>query len=443
VCLVKVIMAVMFVLAYPLSLCLDFMLGQDLGQIYSTSELLEMVKLQVAAGATSSEVGRMAKQVVQGALDFRNKTVAETMTPIADAFMLSDKKALSYDTIREIFESGFSRIPVYGTDCNDYTGLLYTKDLILADPEDEMGLRDFISIFDRQALSFKEDLTLPCALNLFKQGQAHLALVRRMCLDDVKSPRCETVGVITLEDIVEEILQDEIVDEDDVYKNVSRRDKVDGREQRRFNIGVFNPVWVNNHAAATLSYDEIVAIAAHLHLNVFGPSGGLSLSYDAVVWLVRAAEVLTHVRAGLEDCSEPDVRDRLYEPGLSTTRCTLVLQGRLSISFGMDGFRTEAGAFKVLARDALKTPGYVADFAAHVSTQRARLLFISLHDFQMAGSLSAQELARGDSSSRTTPLERSPSLVQRTAQPQAFRTSPRTRVMAASLPSMVLEEHEC
>merc|ERR1711976_569642 len=132
------------------------------------------------------------------------------------AFMLSDTKILSYDTIREIFESGFSRIPVYGIDRQNYTGLLYTKDLILADPGDEMKLQDFINIFDRQALSFSQDFNLTDALNAFKNGQAHLALVRKMCAEGVKNPRCETVGVITLEDIVEEIIQDEIVDEGDV-----------------------------------------------------------------------------------------------------------------------------------------------------------------------------------------------------------------------------------
>ena len=37
---------------------------------------------------------------------------------------------LGYDLIREIFETGFSRVPVYGRDKNDYVGLLYTKDLV-------------------------------------------------------------------------------------------------------------------------------------------------------------------------------------------------------------------------------------------------------------------------------------------------------------------------
>eukprot|EP00971_Amphidinium_carterae_P094434 1869477-Amphidinium_carterae.1 len=58
------------------------------------------------------------------------------MIPLNDAYMLSLETRLDYETIREIFEHGFSRVPVYGRDKHDYRGLLYTKDLMLADPED-------------------------------------------------------------------------------------------------------------------------------------------------------------------------------------------------------------------------------------------------------------------------------------------------------------------
>merc|ERR1719310_992205 len=136
-------------------MALDWILGKDLGIIYSSSELIEMVKLQVSLGATDLEAGKMAKQVVEGAVNFRNKRVVDIMTPLNDAYMLSIDTRLGYDTIREIFHTGFSRVPVYGTDKHDYRGLLCTKDLMLADPEDEMRLGDFIKIFDRKANSFK------------------------------------------------------------------------------------------------------------------------------------------------------------------------------------------------------------------------------------------------------------------------------------------------
>ena len=49
----------------------------------------------------------------------------------------------------EIFRSGYSRVPVVGKDKNDIVGILYTKDLIFVDPEDETPVLNFIQIFGR------------------------------------------------------------------------------------------------------------------------------------------------------------------------------------------------------------------------------------------------------------------------------------------------------
>lgn len=49
-----------------------------------------------------------------------------------------------------IFRSGFSRIPVFGKDRNDVIGLLFTKDLIFIDPDDETPVKNFVQIFGRK-----------------------------------------------------------------------------------------------------------------------------------------------------------------------------------------------------------------------------------------------------------------------------------------------------
>merc|ERR1719375_1433745 len=178
-------------------MALDWILGKDLGIIYSSSELIEMVKLQVSLGAADLESGMMAKQVVEGAVSFREKRVCDVMTPLNDAYMLSVDTCLGYDTIREIFHTGFSRIPVYGTDKHDYVGLLCTKDLMLADPEDEMKLGDFIKIFDRKSNTFNMDTTLLQALNFFKKGKTHMGLVRKTHAD-AEHLGFSILGVLTL-----------------------------------------------------------------------------------------------------------------------------------------------------------------------------------------------------------------------------------------------------
>merc|ERR1719469_1663428 len=159
------------------------------------------------------------------------------MTPLDDSYMLDTETRLSYDTIRDIFETGYSRVPVYGRDKHDYRGLLYTKDLMLADPEDEMKLGDFIQIFQRKVETFFKTTKLVEVLSIFKKGGTHMGLVRVPNTKETTDSYFEVVGVLTLEDVVEEILQDEIVDETDVYVDVDKGVRVaDGRNKRELNL---------------------------------------------------------------------------------------------------------------------------------------------------------------------------------------------------------------
>lgn len=61
-----------------------------------------------------------------------------------------------------------------------------------------------------------EDATLDVALNEFKRGLSHMAFVQRIVDDGERDPRYEVLGVVTLEDVIEEVLQAEIIDETDV-----------------------------------------------------------------------------------------------------------------------------------------------------------------------------------------------------------------------------------
>jgi hypothetical protein len=75
--------------------------------------------------------------------------VKAVMTPKEKVYMLSADARLSFKTISEIFKTGFSRIPVYGSSRDDIVGILMTKDLIFIDPEDETPVKNFVQIFGR------------------------------------------------------------------------------------------------------------------------------------------------------------------------------------------------------------------------------------------------------------------------------------------------------
>jgi metal transporter CNNM len=85
--------------------------------------------------------------------------------------------------------------------------LLFVKDLIFIDPEDETRVSDFVQIFGRGVHVVWPDDKLGDVLRELKQGRSHMALVRDVNKEDpAQDPFYEFIGIITLEDIVEEIL---------------------------------------------------------------------------------------------------------------------------------------------------------------------------------------------------------------------------------------------
>jgi len=382
----------LYLVTKPLSLALDWVLGAEVGTIHSRTELMEMLKLQISLGAVDALEGEMAKQVAEGALCFRDKRVEDVMTPLEDAYMLSTEVRLGYEIIREIFETGYSRVPVYGKDKHDYRGLLYTKDLMLADPEDEMKIGDFIQIFQRKVETFFKTTKLVEVLTIFKKGGTHMGLVRVPNTTDSMNPHFEVVGVLTLEDVVEEILQDEIVDETDVFVDVDNQVKVsDGRAFRELNLGIFNPVW--RAKGDRLAREEVGAISKHLCANTFHRGSGMELSQRAVEWLVTTSEVLNVERETPLGVEEPCPHDVLYRRGEKSSFCTLILQGKLSARVGREGFLSELGSFSVMARGALHGDHFISEFDAYISTKSVRLLKIARGNFQRAVELNKDKSA--------------------------------------------------
>ena len=139
------------------------------------------------------------------------------MTPLEDAYMLEESCKLSFAVVRDIFDHGFSRVPVYARERQHVVGLLFVKDLIFVDPEDEVPLAEYLRVFERSIELVDAEANLDDVLRIFKRGRGHLALVlgqprkSSMVESDCMSPLHNAspsyiVGLVTLEDIIEEIL---------------------------------------------------------------------------------------------------------------------------------------------------------------------------------------------------------------------------------------------
>jgi len=143
--LVKFILVLFCPVSAPIAFCLDKILGHELGTTYSKAEMRKLLEIHVKEGRFNQETGT----AMTGALKYQDVTVKEIMTPLKNTFMLDAEEKFSFETITKVFRTGFSRIPVYEVSVNNIIGLLFVKDLIFIDPEDETPVKNFVQIFGR------------------------------------------------------------------------------------------------------------------------------------------------------------------------------------------------------------------------------------------------------------------------------------------------------
>lgn len=206
-------MLVTFPVSFPISRILDCILGQEIGTVYNKRQLQEMLK--VTAEFNDLEGDEM--NIISGVLNYKSKTVEEVMTKLEDCYLLDVSSVLDFRTIAHIMQSGHSRIPVYEGERHNIVGLLLVKDLAFIDTDDCTPLRTVIKFYNHQVQRVFDDVHLDAMLEEFKKGHSHLAMVQRVNSEGDGDPFYEAIGIVTLEDILEEIIQSEIVDETDIY----------------------------------------------------------------------------------------------------------------------------------------------------------------------------------------------------------------------------------
>lgn len=156
------------------------------------------------------------QKILKGIVSFGNTDTREVMKPRMDIFAL--REDLSFEeVIAKIVEQGYSRIPVYKDNMDQVTGILYVKDLI---PHLDKKVYDWKKLL-REPYFIPENKKLDDLLNDFKEKKMHLAIV----VDEYGG----TCGLISLEDIIEEIvgdISDEFDDEDIIFSKLDDKNYV-------------------------------------------------------------------------------------------------------------------------------------------------------------------------------------------------------------------------
>ncbi|XP_024982114.1 DUF21 domain-containing protein At4g14240 isoform X2 [Cynara cardunculus var. scolymus] len=282
--LVRVLMIICYPIAYPVGKVLDVLIGHN-DALFRRAQLKALVSIHGQEAGKGGELTHDETTIISGALDLTEKTAEEAMTPIESTFSLDVNSKLDWEAIGKILAKGHSRVPVYSGNPKNIIGLLLVKSLLTVRAETETPV-SAVSI--RKIPRVPADLPLYDILNEFQKGSSHMAAVvkvkskeplpadvrdRKLVeknetghsqltkpllpkleeeLDFVvnvektlkptvqhtggitKSLTCtaedledgEVIGIITLEDVFEELLQEEIVDETDVYVDVHKRIRV-------------------------------------------------------------------------------------------------------------------------------------------------------------------------------------------------------------------------
>lgn len=163
--LTKFFMMMTFPASYPVSKLLDCVLGQEIGTVYNREKLLEMLRVT----DPYNDLVKEELNIIQGALELRTKTVEDVMTPLRDCFMITAEAVLDFNTMSEIMESGYTRIPVFEGDRSNIVDLLFVKDLAFVDPDDCTPLKTITRFYNHPLHFVFNDTKLDAMLEEFKK----------------------------------------------------------------------------------------------------------------------------------------------------------------------------------------------------------------------------------------------------------------------------------
>ncbi len=207
--LVRIILFLLYPIAAPLAWILDKALGDELNTIWSKREIREIIKEH--QDSPDSGIDSDEERITIGALTFSDKKASAVMTPRSVVYSIDNDQKITTELLQIIKEQGCSRIPVFKENTDQAIGILYAKDLISLDDHDYGKSVDALCV--REGLiKVDHQIRLDDLMNVFLEKKNHIALL----YDEYGSFH----GIVTLEDIIEEVLRIEIVDEKDKIENL-------------------------------------------------------------------------------------------------------------------------------------------------------------------------------------------------------------------------------
>lgn len=203
--LIRILMILMWLIAKPMSMALDFFFGKEFPELFSKRELQAIIE-----DHDGNEIDSDERRIIIGAMRFSERKAIDVITPITVLYRIEASIILDTKVLASILHEHYSRIPVYEKDRDNIVGILYAKDLI--NYESIQG-KSAGEMCRKDGLIFiNEEVNLDSLLNYFIKHKVHMSFV----FDKYDS----LTGIVTLEDIIEEIIDKEILDESDTVADL-------------------------------------------------------------------------------------------------------------------------------------------------------------------------------------------------------------------------------
>lgn len=210
--LLKLMIIITYPASKPMQLLLDKLFPKSDRRLHSRGELGLIIADH--ADALNSELDEDEVEIIRGALQLSEKRVRDIVTDIRHTFWLTPDAKLDGPQIDIIKDRGHSRIPIFNEQLTKCYGILLMKDLVDIDFDDNNFTVEDMSLYPTQIVGSMT--ALDTMFRKFIAAKTHLIPIER---DDA------IIGVVSIEDLVEEILGHEIEDETDrlrkrIVKNI-------------------------------------------------------------------------------------------------------------------------------------------------------------------------------------------------------------------------------
>lgn len=199
----RLIIILTYPISKPLQLMLDRTIGLQEGQrLHSRRELGLLISDHL--GESESELDEDEVEIIRGALQLSEKQVGEIMTDIQHVYWLTPDTEIDDHKIDEIKAASWSRIPVFNKELTKCHGILRMKDLVDIDFDEKSRKVSELNLHPTRTVGSRT--ALDTMFRKFIGSRTHLMPIEK---------NDKIIGIITIEDLIEEIIGHEIIDESD------------------------------------------------------------------------------------------------------------------------------------------------------------------------------------------------------------------------------------